>query len=46
MYEKMRMEDRLRELRERIKNGEDYARVREEIYEIEMRLANTPYYWD
>jgi hypothetical protein len=43
MYEIMRLNDRLAELKEVCKRGEGNKAIYEEIFEIEMRLDNILY---
>lgn len=46
MYEKMRLEDRLAELKEICRKGEQNQAIINEIFEIEMKLANIYYIYD
>lgn len=43
MYEKMKLEDRLSELKDICRRGEQNQTVINEIYEIEMALSNIYY---
>lgn len=43
MYEKMKLEDRLAELKEICRRGEQNQAVIDEIFEIQMRLDNIYY---
>ena len=43
MYEKMKLEDRLTELKEICRRGEQNQAVIDEIFEIQMRLDNIYY---
>lgn len=46
MYEKMKLEDRLSELKDVCRRGEQNQAIVNEIYEVEMKLANIYYIYD